>query len=130
MPINSKAKGKKGEAEAKHLLNKLFGANTRRTQQYSGAGKVGDVEGIKGVHIEVKRRKVLNVYGAVDQAVGDAPDGDIPLVLFRKDSKPHHPVPWLAIVRLDDLPALAVLLHDLLEGNPQEFDLLSSQDRT
>jgi hypothetical protein len=49
----------------------------------------------------VKRAEALRLYPALEQAVGDAPE-KIPVVLHRANNQP-----WVAIVRLDDLPRLA-----------------------
>ena len=55
MPINSRAKGKRGELEAVKYLKKLGFPNTRRTQQFNGLGK-GDIicEDLPHIHFEVK----------------------------------------------------------------------------
>lgn len=56
MPVNSRAKGKRGELEAVKYLKSLGFADARRTQQYNGLGR-GDVEcpeSLPGVHFEVK----------------------------------------------------------------------------
>lgn len=81
--MNSRAKGKAGELEAVHFLNGM-GFNTHRSQQYSGANGDADVEGIEGLHIEVKRNEHLNVEAALQQAERDAPGG-VPVVMHRKN---------------------------------------------
>lgn len=56
MPVNSRAKGKRGELEAVKYLKSLGFADARRTQQYNGLGK-GDVicpESLPRLHFEVK----------------------------------------------------------------------------
>ena len=58
MPINSRAKGARGELEAALLLRKYGFDDARRSVQYSGkGGQVGDIvapETLPLVHIEVK----------------------------------------------------------------------------
>ncbi len=105
MPLNSKTKGSKGELDAAKELSRLFGTACRRGQQYSGL-EGRDVVGMDGVHVEVKRKEKMNLYTSVEQAVNDATEGDVPLVLHRRNRKP-----WLAIVRLDDLPTLVARLY-------------------
>lgn len=104
--LHSKAKGARGEREAAAELVRLFGCEARRGQQYSGGDDSPDVKhSIKKVHIEVKRCERLRAYEAIEQAVADAGDR-LPVVLHRQNGKP-----WLAIVRLDDLPEVAVQLY-------------------
>ena len=55
--------------------------------------------------------EALRLYPAMEQAVGDAGQ-NIPVVLHRAN---QHP--WVAIVRLDDLPQLAVQLYLTLAQN-------------
>lgn len=57
MPINSRAKGKRGELEAVKYLKSLGFADARRTVQYNGRGGRGDVEcpeSLPNIHLEVK----------------------------------------------------------------------------
>src|SRR5699024_10044443 len=56
----------------------------RRGQQYSGIeGK--DVVGLPNVHVEVKRVERLNLSKAMEQAMEDAGDEEIPIVAHRKN---------------------------------------------
>ena len=94
--MNSKAKGKRGELEAAHLL-KEYGYDARRGQQFSGANGDPDVVGLPGVHIEVKRVEKLNLYEAVAQSARDAKEGEIPIVLHRKNREK-----WLVTMQFGD----------------------------
>ena len=94
--MNSRDKGKRGELEAAHLL-KEYGYDARRGQQFSGANGDPDVVGLPGVHIEVKRVEKLNLYEAVAQSVRDAKDGEIPIVLHRKNR-----AKWLVTMQFGD----------------------------
>jgi len=82
--MNSRNKGKRGELEAAHLL-KEYGYEARRSQQYAGINSDADVVGLPGIHIEVKRVEKLNVDTAMAQSIRDARDGEIPIVLHRKN---------------------------------------------
>ena len=105
-------KGKEGELEAAKRLAELFNVDARRGQQYHGGPDAPDVKtDIPGVHFEVKRTEKLRLWEAIDQAVADAADTDVPVVLHRANGKP-----WSAIVRLDDLPKLAVQLYLTLQA--------------
>ena len=112
MGSKSRRKGAVGEREAAAELTRLFGCEAHRGRQYSGGDDSPDVKhSIAGVHVEVKRTECLSAYKAIEQAVADAGD-KIPIVLHRRNNKP-----WLAVVRLDDLPALVALLYLTLAEN-------------
>lgn len=84
MPINSKRKGKTSELEVSHILQR-WGYDARRSQQYAGSNGDADVVGVPGLHIEVKHVEKLNLYKAIEQSVNDAKDGEIPVVVHRKN---------------------------------------------
>lgn len=85
MTINSRDKGCRGERE---LANKLkeYGFDCRRGQQFCGNNGDADVVGLEGFHIECKRVEALSLYKALSQAKGDAKDGDMPVVMHRKNN--------------------------------------------
>jgi len=113
MGAKSRRKGNRGELEAAAEITKIFRTEARRGRQYQGTDESPDVlTGIPGVHFEVKRRETFSLYGALGQAIEEAGD-HVPVVLHRKNRKP-----WVAIVRLDDLPRLAVQLYLTLAANP------------
>jgi len=106
MGLRSRNKGKLGEREAAAEIRRLFGVEARRGRQYCGNDGAPDiVTGLDGVHFEIKRREALRLYPALDQAIGDA-SNKIPVVLHRANNQP-----WVAIVRLDDLPRLVTQLY-------------------
>lgn len=70
MSINSRRKGAVGEREIAGILQE-YGYSTRRGQQFSGANGDADVEGLPGIHMEVKRVEHLNIDKALQQAVRD-----------------------------------------------------------
>lgn len=47
-----------------------------------------DVIGIPGVHIEAKAVERLNIHEAMEQSVSDARDGEIPVVIHKRNRKP------------------------------------------
>jgi Holliday junction resolvase len=96
MPVNSREKGANGEREISKIL-KTKGFNTRRGQQFSGAGGDADVIGLDGIHMEVKRVEKLNIEKAMEQSIRDHKEGTIPTVFHRKNRKP-----WLVTMLLDD----------------------------
>ena len=85
MKINSRNKGARGERELSSKLNE-YGYDCRRSVQYCGANGDADVIGLNGIHIECKRVEALSLYKALSQAKGDAKDGDMPVVMHRKNN--------------------------------------------
>ena len=85
MSINSKQKGKNGELELSKKLRE-YGFDCRRSVQYCGANGDADVIGLNGIHIECKRVEALSLYKALSQAKGDAKNGDMPVVMHRKNN--------------------------------------------
>ena len=94
--MNSRNKGCRGERE---LANKLkeYGYDCRRGQQFCGANGDADVVGLDGVHIEVKRTERLSLYDALAQAKHDAREGEMPVVMHRKNN-----CEWVVIQPLED----------------------------
>jgi len=101
MGKKSLLKGKVGERELASELQRLFGVEARRGVQYSGSPDSPDVVTDLPIHAEVKRCERLSIYKAMEQAVTDAGKDKTPIVFHRQNRKG-----WLAIIRLDDLPAL------------------------
>lgn len=98
MPINSRAKGARGEREACRYLKEAFGVRARRSQQYSGLGdSSADIicDAWPHIHFEIKRVEALNLGKAVEQAKADCPEGKVPVVMHRKNGQP-----WLVTIEL------------------------------
>lgn len=94
--MNSRQKGARGERELAEKLRE-YGFTTRRGQQYSGANGDADVVGVEGLHIECKRVEKLNLDDALAQSIRDARDGEMPVVMHRKNR-----AEWKVTMRLDD----------------------------
>lgn len=101
--MNSRNKGKRGELELAHIL-KEYGYEARRGVQYSGANGDADVVGLPGVHIECKRVEKLNLDAAMEQAQRDAREGEMPVVMHRKDRQGRQG--WKVTLQLDDFMKL------------------------
>lgn len=100
--INSKRKGSAGERAVAEILREHGYADARRSQQYCGHNGDPDVVGLPGYHLEVKRVERLNLEAAFEQSVRDARDGEIPVVVHRRNRKP-----WMITMRFEDfLPLL------------------------
>jgi hypothetical protein len=83
--INSRQKGARYERELARAF-KAEGYDARRGQQYSGANGDADVMGLPHIHVEAKHVERLNLRDAMDQAVRDAKDGELPAVFHRKNN--------------------------------------------
>jgi len=102
----SRNKGKRGERDAAKELNRLFGLEARRAQQYCGEAGDADLIGIEGIHVEVKRVERFHMHPALEQADSDRKAGETPLVLTRQNGKG-----WVACCYLNDLPKVMDHLH-------------------
>ncbi len=94
--INSRAKGSAAEREVAKILRE-YGFEARRGQQFCGANGDADVVGLPGYHIECKRVEKLNLDAAIEQAKRDAREGEVPIVVHRKNRQE-----WKATIALKD----------------------------
>lgn len=82
--VNRRQKGASYERHVAGLF-RAEGYEARRGQQYSGANGDADVIGVRGLHLECKAVERLNLYDAMAQAKRDARDGEIPVVIHKKN---------------------------------------------
>lgn len=117
MSKSSRDKGARGEREAAAVLSALTGLPWCRSANQSQRGKGGRVDAdiicvdpvtgnevFTGLHIEVKRGKVVRWNPAMKQAQADIRQGAktaSPMVLGRED---HNE--WFVMVRLRDIPGI------------------------
>ena len=96
---SSRRKGQVGEREIVNALKAAGFEAAHRSAQYCGnTGDAPDVEGLPGIHIEVKRVERLNLRKAYEQAVNDSKkSGDIPAVFHRQSHQP-----WMVSLSLND----------------------------
>lgn len=92
----SRDKGKRGERELAGIL-RGYGFDAKRGVQYHGGPDSPDVEGLPGVHIEVKRTEKLSLYDALAQSKADSGPGEMPVVMHRRND-----CEWVVIQPLDD----------------------------
>lgn len=83
--MNSRDKGARFERTVARMLRE-YGYDARRGQQYSGANGDADVVGLPGIHIEAKAVERLNLYDAMSQSTRDAREGEIPVVIHKKNN--------------------------------------------
>lgn len=98
--MNSREKGKRGELEMASIL-KAYGYDARRGQQFCGKNGDADVVGLPYMHLEVKRVEHLNLYDAMAQSMHDAREGEIPVVMHRKNR-----CNWLVTMNFEDFMKL------------------------
>src|SRR3990167_7906811 len=107
MSAKERRKGAAGELEVAKILQ-AHGFNARRTPNSGGLSWRGDIAGVPGYVIEVKRQERLAVPAWLDQAYAAARGGEIPVVVFRRSKAGTSPDgSWHAILPLE---ALAFLL--------------------
>lgn len=96
----SRDKGKRGERQFASLCRQE-GYDARRTAQVRGdRDGAADVEGLPGIHVEVKHVEKMHLYDWIGQSVRDAEkskDGGIPIVAHRKNN-----ADWLITMRAED----------------------------
>lgn len=85
MPINSREKGARFERTLAAKLREYGYDESRRGQQYCGGNGDADVVGLPGLHIEAKAVERLNLYDAVAQSKSDAREGEIPVVIHKRN---------------------------------------------
>lgn len=112
--VNSRQKGARGEREWRDFLRENWDCpDAIRGVQYHGGPDSPDVRGgVPGTHAEVKRVESLSLYKAMEQAVDDAPEGEVPYVAHRRNNKP-----WLVVVRAEDIERFARLIVSHLDSD-------------
>lgn len=99
MSATERRKGKAGEQEVGAIFRSV-GIAADRTVQNSGFFLRGDITGVEGYHVEVKRQETLRVPAWVRQAQDECGDL-VPVVAFRQSRQE-----WLAVIPLRDLARL------------------------
>lgn len=84
---SSRNKGASGEREVSNIF-KAAGYTTHRTPLSGGMQWRGDVQGVPGYHLEIKRAERLCIPQWIAQAESDCPDGCVPLVVYRSSRQP------------------------------------------
>lgn len=97
MSVNGRNKGARYERELAAAFKDEGFKQARRGQQYSGANGDADVVGLPGIHVEAKRVERLQLQSAMDQAVRDARQDELPTVFHRKNN-----CETLVTMRLED----------------------------
>lgn len=82
---NSREKGKRYERHVASLFRSEGFDTARRGQQFCGLEGNADVVGVPLIHIECKHNERLNLYDAIAQSKRDAKDGELPVVIHKKN---------------------------------------------
>lgn len=106
-----RAKGIVGEREVADLL-RSFELPVDRTVQNSGFFLRGDLTGVEGFHIEVKRHETLRLPTWIRQAESECGDA-VPVVAFRQNRGQ-----WYATLPLRDLARLIAAVDTANDPRP------------
>jgi hypothetical protein len=105
MTASDRTKGAVAERQIVAILRAAGWTHAQRTSNGRDQVGRGDIlAGPPGTHIEIKRQERLNVPKALRQAIDDAHELDIPIVIHRPS---RHD--WMATLPLDDLLDLLAL---------------------
>lgn len=97
MPKKERDKGKRGEREVVELARAAGFRDASRSWQTPQHD--GDLGGVPGYYIEVRRREAISVLAWANEVEAKAKErGTKPVVAFRRSSEP-----WRACVPLEDL---------------------------
>lgn len=108
--MNARAKGTRGEQEIARFYRAL-GYGAVRVPNSGGLDVPGDVIGVPGIHIEIKRAERLRLWEGLAQAERDAPENTIPTLHFRRD----RDIWWVAIP-LGDFARMLHQFHQTFDG--------------
>lgn len=94
----SRNKGANGEREVADILKAALGIDICRTPR-SGAWEhaKGDLYGVPGFNVEVKRQERARIDEWYAQAKGDAAEDEIAMLVYRKNRDG-----WKVVLSLDD----------------------------
>lgn len=95
MSRRERDKGARGEREVATVL-RGYGLEVDRTPNSGGLHIPGDVTGLEGFHLEIKRQETLRLPLWVRQAVEEAPEASEPVVVYRQSGEP-----WRVVLTLE-----------------------------
>lgn len=106
--VNSRDKGARGERDFCKFL-KTLSIDAERTAQRSGITGVADIvcDELHDYHFEVKCRATCDVYGFLEQAERDSGTDKYAVVCYKRQSKIHRGLSWVAMLDMRDFIILA-----------------------
>ena len=117
--MNSKAKGNRGELEARDYVRQhWFAPQCIRSAQAGGAFAADLLHAGENLHVEVKRRQRIAATHFMRQAEQDCGDMDVPVVLMREDKYPS----WLVVMRIEDTEKFLKIIQHNKETNNGNAD--------
>ena len=117
--MNSKAKGKRGELEARDYVRQhWFAPQCIRSAQAGGAFAADLLHAGENLHVEVKRRQRIAATHFMRQAEQDCGDMDVPVVLMREDKYPS----WLVVMRIEYTEKFLKIIQHNKETNNGNAD--------
>lgn len=124
----SRRKGSSGELEVARILQ-THGLSVRRTPNSGGLAWRGDLQGLEGYVIEVKRQETLCVPAWLRQAHAASRGGEVPVVIFRRSARGNAPerapdTRWHVIEPLDSWTRRVALEQAAFSLDPETFDSL------
>ncbi len=96
-----RSKGSRAELEVREILRDHGYTTARRNFQSGGQGGGDLIEGIPGVHLEIKHHERTAIWEWIAQAEADARPTDTPAVVFRRNRSG-----WYACIPFSDLLGL------------------------
>lgn len=97
----SRNKGAAGEREAARIITAELPEYPCERGARNGVRGADDAIGLPGIHLEVKRQERIEIEKWSQQSEGDAKDGDIPAVIWRRSHQPWRvSMPLLDFLRL------------------------------
>ena len=112
----SKARGKRFERKAAHILTDLLGVPFRRGVQYQGGHDSDDVvSDIDGLHWEMKFVEKLNIETAMVQSETDAKPDEVPVVFHARSRKEP-----MITIRAKNLIQFAKIINKVIEEKENE----------
>lgn len=95
--MNSRDKGKRGELEVVHYWHDLDFKCWRTPNSGGLTHSKGDINGVPGLHQEVKMQETVRIKEWIRQADEDCSPTDIPVVIWRTSR-----MPWRVDLELSD----------------------------
>ena len=83
MALNSRAKGRRAEIAFAQKMSVWWPEAIRNLDQFGDDKR--DVLHCAGLHFQIKHVERLNIWAALAQAEGEARNGDMPLVAFKRN---------------------------------------------
>ena len=113
LPINSRAKGKRGELEARDAVREHWVApDCIRAAQGAGAYAADLLHAGHEIHVEVKCVAKLGTERFILQAERDAAEGELPVVVMRQNRGE-----WCVMLRLKD----SIRFADMIVANRKKI---------